>query len=104
MQETRIIEYRGRGISLVDSIGAEITFDPAGNISSNLTEADYKQGVLRFKRCGKSAIPVIQYDGRDDDELCVAFQAETADHNYIDFNVQILADALTYYCRCQGQL
>lgn len=102
--KTKIIEYHGRGLSFKDAISSDISFNQAGNIATQLQEEQYKYGTLRFKRCGQSAIPVIQYDGCADDELCVAFQAEKDEHNFIEFDVGVLADALTTYARSQGIL
>ena len=102
--KTKVVEYHGRGLSFRDAIISDITFDYAGNIAAELQEEKYKSGTLRFKRCGKRAIPVIQYDGGTDDELCAAFQVEKDEHTFIEFDVNILAEAITLYMKSQGML
>ena len=104
MEKMKIVEFHGRGLSFVDSIQADIMFDRAGNIATEMTEKNYKPGILRFKKHGQSAIPVIQYDGCNHDELCVAFQAEHDALGYVDFDVNELANALSYYLRHEGKL
>lgn len=91
---TKILEFEGRGLSYTDAIDG-FAFDNYGNVLLNTNKSKYRNGVLRIKRKGNRAVPVIMYEGETEDQLCVAFQAKKNDQ-YVDFDVNAIAEALTY--------
>ena len=97
MNKTRILEFSGKGLSFRDAISMS-SLNSDGNLETIQDYKMYKKGTLRFKKMGRRAIPVIQYDGETDDQICVAFRIEEG-NKYIDIDVQLIADALTCYAR-----
>ena len=96
MKKVRIIEFEGRGISLRDAIDT-LRFADNGELILTKDQTKYKKGRLRIKKVGEKAVPVIIYDGQEDDDICFAFQGRLQGGEYLDFDVDLIADALTYY-------
>lgn len=97
MNKMKVLEFSGRGLSFRDAVSLG-SINSDGNIETIADYSIYKSGILRFKRMGKRAIPVIRYQGKTDDELCVAFRIEEGE-KAIDIDVQLVAEALTYYAQ-----
>ena len=96
MKKVKMIEFEGRGISLRDAIDT-LRFADNGELILMTDQKNYKEGRLRIKKVGEKAVPVIIYDGKEDDEICFAFQGRVRDGEYVDFDVNLIGDALTYY-------
>ena len=96
MKKVKMIEFEGRGISLRDAIDT-LRFSASGELILQTDPAIYKEGRLRIKKIGEKAVPVIIYDGKEEDEICFAFQGRLRDGKYVDLDVNLIGDALTYY-------
>ena len=87
-------ELHGRGLSVGD------TFEMFGfRLPSIIQDSDiiniYKPAVLRFKCIDEEAIPVLQYEGEDEEALCYVFQIKLSSGKYVDLNLHVLSRALT---------
>ena len=96
MKTVRIIEFEGRGLSMRDAID-HVQFAPNGELILQTDPESYKNGKLRIKRFGDRAIPVIIYDGETEDEMCFAFQGKVREGRFVDFDINAIGEALTYY-------
>ena len=91
-------EIVGRGLSLGDAYDI-FGFNFVGIIPvTQNVESLYREGTLRFRNDAGESIPVIQY-GDEEEALCCAFQKKGLTGEWVDYDVDALARALTYVFR-----
>lgn len=94
MEKAKVISFDGRGISYRDAI-EQLAFSPEGKIILHIDKMRFRNGVLRIKRSGDRAIPVIMYEGESNDQLCLAFQARKENGEYVTLDIHLIAESLT---------
>lgn len=93
-KRVKTLTLNGRGISFGDAAGS-LRFDGQGNPVLDADPEKFRDGVLRLVRRGNRAVPVIKFEGEEEDALCTSFQWKQDDGSYVDLNLKVISDALS---------